>query len=48
MTVPTPPAFTDAAETWNERFRTDDYIFGTLMGAANSSGGVMGKMIDAQ
>lgn len=29
MTAPTPAAFTDAAETWNKRFRTDDYIFGT-------------------
>jgi SAM-dependent methyltransferase len=29
MSASTPPAFTDAAETWNKRFRTDDYIFGT-------------------
>lgn len=29
MTSPTPPAFADAADTWNKRFRTDDYIFGT-------------------
>jgi 2-polyprenyl-3-methyl-5-hydroxy-6-metoxy-1,4-benzoquinol methylase len=29
MTTPTPPAFTDAAQTWNKRFGGDDYIFGT-------------------
>lgn len=29
MTTPTAPAFTDAAQTWNKRFGTADYIFGT-------------------
>lgn len=29
MTSPTPAAFADAADTWNKRFRTQDYIFGT-------------------
>ena len=25
----TPPAFTDAAETWNQRYAGDDFLFGT-------------------
>lgn len=29
MSSSAPAAFPDAAETWNKRFRTDDYIFGT-------------------
>jgi len=29
MTTPTSSAFPDAADMWNKRFRTDDYIFGT-------------------
>lgn len=29
MTAPTPPSFADAAATWNRRFATDDFIFGT-------------------
>ena len=29
MSNPTPPAFPDAAKTWNNRFSTADYIFGT-------------------
>jgi 2-polyprenyl-3-methyl-5-hydroxy-6-metoxy-1,4-benzoquinol methylase len=29
MTTPTPPAFADAAQTWNKRFATEDFIFGT-------------------
>jgi 2-polyprenyl-3-methyl-5-hydroxy-6-metoxy-1,4-benzoquinol methylase len=29
MTAPTPPAFADAAQTWNQRFQTRDFIFGT-------------------
>lgn len=29
MNTPTPPAFADAAQTWNKRFSTDDFIFGT-------------------
>ena len=29
MSTSAPSAFPDAAETWNQRFRTDDYIFGT-------------------
>jgi 2-polyprenyl-3-methyl-5-hydroxy-6-metoxy-1,4-benzoquinol methylase len=27
--VSTPPAFTDAAETWNRRYAGDDFLFGT-------------------
>lgn len=29
MSTLTPSAFPDAASTWNSRFKTDDYIFGT-------------------
>ncbi len=29
MSQPTPPAFADAAQTWNQRFGSDDFIFGT-------------------
>jgi SAM-dependent methyltransferase len=29
MTAPTAPAFPDAAETWNKRFGSADYAFGT-------------------
>jgi len=29
MSSPTPPAFADAAQTWNQRFTTEDFIFGT-------------------
>lgn len=29
MSTPTPPAFADAAQTWNSRFSTNDFIFGT-------------------
>lgn len=29
MSSPASPAFPDAAEMWNKRFRTDDFIFGT-------------------
>lgn len=29
MSSPTPPAFADAAQTWNRRFTTEDFIFGT-------------------
>lgn len=29
MSQPTPPAFADAAQTWNQRFQTQDFIFGT-------------------
>jgi SAM-dependent methyltransferase len=29
MSASTPSAFPDAASTWNSRFKTDDYIFGT-------------------
>jgi len=28
MSSSTPPAFADAAQTWNKRFTTDEYIFG--------------------
>lgn len=28
-TAPTPPAFADAAQTWNRRFQGEDFIFGT-------------------
>ena len=28
MSTPTPPAFPDAAATWNQRFAREDYIFG--------------------
>lgn len=29
MSSSTPPAFADAAQTWNKRFTSDDFIFGT-------------------
>lgn len=29
MSTPPSTAFTDAAETWNRRFQTDEYLFGT-------------------
>jgi 2-polyprenyl-3-methyl-5-hydroxy-6-metoxy-1,4-benzoquinol methylase len=29
MSTPTPPAFADAAQTWNKRFATEDFVFGT-------------------
>ena len=29
MNSPSPPAFADAAQTWNRRFAGDDYLFGT-------------------
>jgi SAM-dependent methyltransferase len=29
MSASTPPAFADAAQTWNKRFSTEDFIFGT-------------------
>jgi SAM-dependent methyltransferase len=29
MSSPSPPAFADAAQTWNRRFASDDYLFGT-------------------
>ncbi len=29
MTTPNPTAFPDAAQHWNQRFQTDDYVFGT-------------------
>lgn len=29
MTTPPPPAFPDAAQHWNQRFQTDEYVFGT-------------------
>ncbi|MDO9218408.1 MAG: SAM-dependent methyltransferase, partial [Lacisediminimonas sp.] len=29
MTTPQPTAFPDAAEQWNRRFKTEDYVFGT-------------------
>ena len=29
MNSPLPPAFADAAQTWNRRFAGDDYLFGT-------------------
>jgi SAM-dependent methyltransferase len=29
MSKPAPSAFPDAAQTWNQRFDTDDFIFGT-------------------
>lgn len=29
MSTPTPPAFADAAQTWNQRFATEDFVFGT-------------------
>ena len=31
--APTTPAFADAAQTWNKRFATDDFIFGTAPNA---------------
>ena len=29
MNTPTPTPFTNAADTWNQRFESEDYIFGT-------------------